>query len=108
MFLKRIQNDVDLLGRATVKSHWGAPEKDDKNGGVQSERLNLSLRSRRLEVMGTKKTERARDALAREEGALSLRISSSSRGLFFLYFQAPATQASSTLSNKILKNAWHE
>ena len=107
MFLKRIQNDVDLLGRATVKSHWGAPEKDDKNGGGQSERLNLSLRSRRLEVMGTKKTERARDALAREEGALSLRISSS-RGLFFLYFQAPATQASSTLSNKILKNAWHE
>ena len=58
MFLKRIQNDVDLLGRATVKSHWGAPEKDDKNGGGQSERLNLSLRSRRLEVMGTKKTER--------------------------------------------------
>ena len=62
MFLKRIQNDVDLLGRVTVKSHWGAPEKDDKNGGGQSERLNLSLRSRRLEVMGTKKTERARDA----------------------------------------------
>ena len=28
---------------------------------------------------------------------------SSSRGPFFLYFQAPATQASSTLSNKVLK-----
>ena len=77
-------------------SVWWMESSDD--------RFNLSLRSRRLEVMGTKTTERARDALARVEGALSLRISSS-RGLFFLYFQAPATQASSTLSNKILKNA---
>ena len=76
----------------------------DKNGGGQRERFNLSLRSRRLEVMGTKKTEREGGRYAREEGALSPRMSSS-RGPFFLYFQAPATQASSTLSNKILKNA---
>ena len=54
--------------------------------------------------MGTKKTEREGGRYAREEGALSPRMSSS-RGPFFLYFQEPATQASSTLSNKILKNA---
>ena len=65
-----------------------------ESGGIKL----VSLRSRRLEVVGTRKNGRARRRHARGEEALTPCVSPSrARVLSFArYFQAPATQAKTT------------
>ena len=62
--------------------------------GRDSSQVSVSLRSRRLEVVGTRKNGRARGRHARGEGAPSRAPVLS----FPHYFQAPATQAKCPLT----------
>ena len=60
-----------------------------------NENTEISLRSRRLEVVGTRKNGRAKRRHARGEGSLTPHVSPSRAPVlsFAHYFQAPATQA---------------